>query len=387
MMPSFREAVGMMADAWTPIPGLSDTLVVDGRNINQHGTSAILRAVNPDSVLSPDFWAAFPPPLNALPAVPLTLGGNGPAVAAFATAPPAQLPALIGQALAAGRVSYFPNPALQSVLAQQQALGIRKDAFPLVLHDVQRALGAVNTTVWNVSGEVTLKNIFGFRRNRVKEIKSDLLDRRLRFNLALYTVKYNDVQILTNPVVGCAGKPGVSLAAAQCVVNGGDSRASGLELEATLVPVTGVTLAGNMAYTNYYYTRVDPALRGPDGTFVPYYDPAWTANVSAQYHGPQLFSGTHIVARADANYSSSAYPASNSTLPLLTLGKLPSRWIVNARAGLAGFQAGGAEVEVSGYVKNLTNDKSIVYGVNLGADFALNYQTARMYGVDLIVSF
>jgi len=142
-----------------------------------------------------------------------------------------------------------------------------------------------------------------------------------------------------------------------------------------------------MAYTNYYYTRIDPALRGPDGTFVPYYDPAWTATVSAQYHGLQLFNGTHIVARADANYSSSAYPASNSTLALLTLGKLPSRWIVNARAGLAGFQAGGAEVEVSGYVKNLTNDKSIVYGVNLGADFALNYQTARMYGVDLIVSF
>jgi iron complex outermembrane receptor protein len=48
--------------------------------------------------------------------------------------------------------------------------GIRKDAFPLVLHDVQRALGVVNTTVWNVNDEVTLKNIFGFRRNRVKEI-------------------------------------------------------------------------------------------------------------------------------------------------------------------------------------------------------------------------
>jgi iron complex outermembrane receptor protein len=219
-------------------------------------------------------------------------------------------------------------------------------------------------------------------------LKSDLLDRRLRLNVALFTVKYSDVQILTNPLVGCAGKPGVSLTASQCIVNGGDSRASGLELEATLVPFTGLTLAGNMAYTNYYYTRVDPALRGPDGTFVPYYDPAWTAAVSAQYHGPELLGGAHLVTRADANYSSSAYPASNSTLPLLTLAKLPSRWIVNARLGLAGFQVGGgADLEVSGYVKNLANDKSIVYGVNLGADFALNYQTARMYGLDLIVSY
>jgi len=31
-------------------------------------------------------------------------------------------------------------------------------------------------------------------------VKSDLLDRRLRFNLALFTVKYNDVQILTTPL-------------------------------------------------------------------------------------------------------------------------------------------------------------------------------------------
>jgi iron complex outermembrane receptor protein len=155
---------------WTPIQGLNNTLVVDGRNINQNGTSAILRAVNPDTVLQPDFWSAFPAPLNALPAVPLTLGGNGPSVAAFATTPPAQIPRLIGQALAAGRVSYFPNPALQSVLAEQQALGIRQDAFPQVLHDVQRALGVTNTTVWDLTGEVTLKNIFGFRRNRVKEV-------------------------------------------------------------------------------------------------------------------------------------------------------------------------------------------------------------------------
>jgi iron complex outermembrane receptor protein len=154
---------------WTPIDGLDNTLVFDGRNINQNGSSAILRAVNPNAVLSPNFWSSFPAPLNALPAVPLTIGGNGPSVAAFSTTPPAQIPALIGQALAAGRVSYFPNPALQGVLAEQQALGIRQEAFPEVLHDEQRALGLINTTVWDVTDDVTLKNILGFRRNRVKE--------------------------------------------------------------------------------------------------------------------------------------------------------------------------------------------------------------------------
>jgi iron complex outermembrane recepter protein len=154
---------------WTPIEGLENTLIVDGRNINQNGSSAILRGVNPNAVLSSDFWSAFPAPLNALPAVPLTLGGNGPSAAAFASTPPAQIPALIGQALAAGRVAYFPNPALQSVLAQQQALGIRQEAFPEVLHDIQRAIGVTNTTLWELTDQVSLKNIFGFRRNRVKE--------------------------------------------------------------------------------------------------------------------------------------------------------------------------------------------------------------------------
>jgi iron complex outermembrane recepter protein len=155
---------------WTPLPGLDNTLVFDGRNINQNGTSAILRAVNPGAVLTPNFWSAFPAPLNALPAVPLTVGGNGPSVAAFSTTPPAQFRALIGQALAAGRVSYFPNPALQGVFARQQALGIRQNAFPQVLQDEQRAIGLINTTVWDLTDEVTLKNILGFRRNRVKEI-------------------------------------------------------------------------------------------------------------------------------------------------------------------------------------------------------------------------
>jgi iron complex outermembrane recepter protein len=226
-----------------------------------------------------------------------------------------------------------------------------------------------------------------FARSWEAGVKSDLLDRRLRFNLALFTVKYSDIQILTNPLVGCAGKPGVSLTAAQCIVNGGDSRAKGVELEATFVPAAGLTLAGNMAYTDYYYARVDPVLRAADGTFVPYYDPKWTGTLSATYRGPEVFSGAHIIARADTNYTSSAFSVSNSTRALVNLGKIPSKWIVNARLGLAGFQLGAADVEVSGYAKNLTNDKSLTYGVNLGTDFAVNYQTARIYGVDLIVGF
>jgi iron complex outermembrane receptor protein len=220
-------------------------------------------------------------------------------------------------------------------------------------------------------------------------VKSDLLDHRLRLNLAAYTVKYTGIQVFTSPMVGCANVPGVVLSAPQCIVNGGNARAKGFEAEATLVPTSGLTLAGNVAYTDIYYTSITPDLRASDGTFVSTYTPAWTAALSAQYTGPDLASlgDAHVIARAEANYSSSAYGQPNSLLSVENATKIPSRWLLNARVGLAGFRVGGTEIEVAGYAKNLTNNKSVIYNFNAAINIPVNYQTARTYGVDMNIGF
>jgi hypothetical protein len=61
--------------------------------------------------------------------------------------------------------------------------------------------------------------------------------------------------------------------------------------------------------------------------------------------------------------------------------------MVNARLGLGGFQVGGTEVELAGYVKNLTNNKGEAFGADLGADYDVTFERARTYGVDLKVGF
>jgi iron complex outermembrane receptor protein len=219
--------------------------------------------------------------------------------------------------------------------------------------------------------------------------KSDLLDHRLRLNLAAFLAKYTALQIFTNPLVGCAGVPGVALTSPLCIVNGGNLKAKGFEAEATLVPTAGLTLSGNLAYTDTYFTSVAPYLRAADGTFESVYTPAWTASLSAQYTGPDIDSlkDAHLIARIDANYSSSAFGPPNSIRAVEDASKIPARWLVNARVGLGGFQVGGTEVEVAGFVNNLTDNKSIVYDFNASANIPVNYQTARMYGIDLNIGF
>jgi iron complex outermembrane receptor protein len=223
-------------------------------------------------------------------------------------------------------------------------------------------------------------------------IKADLLDQRLRVNAALFTVKYGQVQTLTaalTPGAGCSDKPGVTPGASQCIINGGDARARGLELEVTAIPMRGVTLTGNAAYTDMQYTRVDPLLRAPaDGGFVVQYIPKYTANFSAIYRGPDAIVGdAHLNARLDANYSSATWSGSNARAAITQLGRIPARWVFNGRAGLAGFKVGGAEVEVAAYGKNLLNNKRKAYSAFLGLSLSATYLEARTYGVELNASF
>jgi iron complex outermembrane receptor protein len=244
-----------------------------------------------------------------------------------------------------------------------------------------------------ISGGVIANVPFNPATARSYEIglKSDLLDHKLRVNLAAYTVKYGGLQVDANTQVGCISKPNVSLNAPQCILNGGDARANGFEAEVTYVPpLAGLTLSGNLAYTNLYFTDLDPTLRNPvDGTFVSVYTPEWTGSLTAQYTGPDIewLRRAHPIARIQGNYTSSAYGYPNSTLPVTIAGKIPSRWIVDARFGLGGFQIGGTDVELAGFVKNLTDNKSITFAFNAGPDIPAMYQEARTYGVDLIVEF
>jgi iron complex outermembrane receptor protein len=139
--------------------------------------------------------------------------------------------------------------------------------------------------------------------------------------------------------VGCAKVPGVALTAGQCIVNGGNERANGVEAEVTLVPVEGLTLGGNLSYTHVSLSDVPHLLLAPDGSYWPVFLLDWTGSLSAQYRGPDmnalgnmdLLRGTHIVGRIDADYTSSSYGSTpNSVAGVEQAAQIPARTIVNA---------------------------------------------------------
>jgi iron complex outermembrane receptor protein len=221
-------------------------------------------------------------------------------------------------------------------------------------------------------------------------VKSDLFHKTLRVNTDVFLVKYTGVQTLTSPMTGCANVPGVAKGGAQCIINGGNARAYGLELEATYVtPVQGLVLNGNVGYTDFYYTEIDPALRAADGTFVPNYNPKWTAALGINYSGPDLNSlgGAHVLGRFDGTFSSRQYITTNEVFSVLDANQVPSTRLFNIRLGLGGFHVIGAEVEIAGYAKNLFDNKNLQYGTPLGLIVAGNYQPGRYYGVDLNARF
>jgi iron complex outermembrane receptor protein len=221
-------------------------------------------------------------------------------------------------------------------------------------------------------------------------LKADLLEHKLRVNLALFTVGYGQFQILTGPRAGCPPSlfPSVSLAAPFCIINGGDAKDGGAELELTYVPVTGLTLEGSVAHNNMHFTRVNPGL-SVEGTFVAPQSPVWTASLSAAYRGSDLGAlyGSHVVGMVQAQYTSSQFPQAADPLPLLESVEIPAKTIINGRAGLGGFKFGPTEIEVVGYVKNLTNNRSEAFGADLAADFAVTFERARTYGIDVTASF
>jgi iron complex outermembrane recepter protein len=153
---------------------LENLLVLDGRMINQNGTSSIPIEINPNVVLK----AGVIPGTN----VPLTVGGSGPSVfclqgygpkssgglgitTQIPGCPSGLIPTVLA-ALKANDVSTYSNAQLNQVLALQRSLGPRQFASDALYFDQERSFDATNITTWNINSDLVLKNILGYRFER-----------------------------------------------------------------------------------------------------------------------------------------------------------------------------------------------------------------------------
>lgn len=182
--------------------------------------------------------------------------------------------------------------------------------------------------------------------------KMDLLDGRVRLNLAAYTTKYKDVQIDFTAVT-----PGVTRATIETTNADGAGRIKGVEADLTIIPTRGLTLSASYAHTDVRLpVAPNPFLPGnPLVTVYPVYVPRHSASGAIDYEMP-VTGDTKIIAHLDANFATPQY----TTAPDPTLSD--HSFIVNGRLSLADIALGGqdAKLRISLWARNLL-DKEYVF--------------------------
>lgn len=213
-------------------------------------------------------------------------------------------------------------------------------------------------------------------------IKSELFDRRLRANLALFDASYSNLQYTTAGANLSPPRPSL----ATVVVNSGGAKARGFELEVTAVPVERLMLSGNVGHTDFKYTTPNSS-----GTFIAQFRPRWTGNAAIQYDtAPFANNGNaHLSFRVDANYESKTYltelyvygPYNDNLI-------VGPQWNLNGRVAIADIGVPGAsKMTIALWGKNLTNNKSADMATGLGFMGAVHYREPRTYGIDASIKF
>jgi len=154
--------------------------------------------------------------------------------------------------------------------------------------------GGVNPRPYN-PGQV---NTFGPEKLTTYEagFKSDLLDRRVRLNAAVFYNDYKDIQV---NLLACPDSP------CAAPTNAGNAHVKGAEAELTLRPAQGLTIEGSLSYLDFDYRSVNPAT-GIGVDFVAPFTSTYQASGSVEY-AADLGGAGSLTPRLDWSYQSSFF--------------------------------------------------------------------------------
>jgi iron complex outermembrane receptor protein len=182
-------------------------------------------------------------------------------------------------------------------------------------------------------------------------LKSDLLDRTLRLNLAAFYNKYKDIILVNSgPCCGPTGNPFFSITA----FNAGDANIKGVEAELEWSPVKALSISASGSWLKFDYTRI--ATQTSDGSPLSISIPMsgitpYTAERAASLGVSYAFdlpSGSMLTPRVDASYQGPRYtdPSNAAT------SYLDSYTVLNARLN---WQSANANWQVTAAVDNVTD--------------------------------
>jgi iron complex outermembrane receptor protein len=241
-------------------------------------------------------------------------------------------------------------------------------------------------------------------------VKADWFQHILRTNLALFSVKYDNIQFQSSPRSSPLFANLIPLGITQLLINAGTARAKGAELETTFAPNRMFLLQANMSYLDFRYLRLDPAISAGSIEVPPQARPKWTLQFAGQFTSDPVYKDAHITARLDANFKSSQFlgvslPAAQTANTGLLSGNFSSvytqaesdaykhamttdpYWLVNARVALENIEIGPAKGTVALWGRNLFDNRSAVYAVGLISMISAVYEPARTFGVDVTFEY
>lgn len=212
-------------------------------------------------------------------------------------------------------------------------------------------------------------------------LKSQLFNRRMRVNAAIFYNDYKDIQV-TRFTAGSGG-------ASNEVVNAGKAKISGLEIEATALLSENWRWQFSYGHTDFRFNEYI-SRNALTGQFVDVSDkargprtPRHSATNSIIYENAKDYG--LWVARIDQSFKSAV--VYDAIIRDNVYAK--SRNLINARFGLNEISIGGGELSVGLWGKNLTDEEYVEWGIDFGAfGFAgANFGDPKTYGLDLSYKF
>lgn len=203
-------------------------------------------------------------------------------------------------------------------------------------------------------------------------IKSDLLNRKLRINAALFHMDYQDIQV---------NVPDPNQVSVLDVINAGKARVRGLELDMQMRPTQSLSFSFNYGYLDAKYQEILNA-QGVDikNDFVYISAPKHVVSTSAEFRLPPTSIGEFSIV-VDYNFQDKHFVQPNDRRYITG-----DYGLLNARLNLTEIPVPVGELRLSLWGKNLTAKDYYISHGNLFAPGAL-YGDPRTYGLDLSFSF
>ena len=223
-------------------------------------------------------------------------------------------------------------------------------------------------------------------------LKSELFNRRLRFNVAAYHNIYDDLAVLgpvTNAPVGTF---------ATRIINAGKVIYNGFEVETQAVLTDNFSVDGSLGYIDINYKEFlagqSPTPGAPPVNIAPIVTPGFTspltANVALNAQFPLNWGNATLRGRVGYTHEDGKYNFSSSVgSPFNEQIKGDNIDLIDAQIGVDGIPLGTGEGEVRLWVKNLTNAKDFVRSIDYGQlGFAGGYYAEpRTYGITIGAKF